>query len=98
MKISPTVDRIIPSSTYLPTLLTDFSALPKAQFSVPLLKQAMHSHDNNTSNNILYLSQRENKAVVRSYTLTHNEEWNCTHTHTLSDIRPLPLNLHTLKH
>ena len=39
----------------------------------------------NNNNNILYLSQREIKAVVRS----HNEE------HIL-DIRPLSLNLHIL--
>ena len=31
------------------------------------------------NNNILYSSQREIKAVVRSYTLTYNEELNCTY-------------------
>ena len=60
------------------------------------------------NNNILYSAQREIKAVVRSYTLTHNEEWNCTYlnnskscnvyTYTFLDIRPRSLNLHTLKH
>ena len=32
---------------------------------------------NNNNNNILYSSQREIKAVVRSHTLVHSEEWNC---------------------
>ena len=31
------------------------------------------------NNNILYSFQREIKAVVRSYTWTHNEELNCTY-------------------
>ena len=31
------------------------------------------------NNNILYSSQREIKAVVRSYTLTHNQKLNCTY-------------------
>ena len=53
--------------------------------------------------NIPYSSQREIKAVVRSYALTHNEElnftylsnsksWN-THTYTLSDIHPLKVDV-----
>ena len=63
-------------------------------------------HSNN--NNMLCSSQREIKAVVRAYTLTHNEELNCTflnnwkswntHTYTLLDIHSLFLNGHTLKH
>ena len=50
------------------------------------------------NNDILYSSQREFKAVVRS----HNEEHISiilsqeTRTYTLLDIRPLSLNLHTL--
>ena len=64
-----------------------------------------HSINNNSNNNnnILYSSQREIKAVVRSCTLTHNEElnftylnnsksWN-TYTYTLSDIHPLKLDV-----
>ena len=50
------------------------------------------------SNNILYSSQREIKAVIRSHnaehisiTLSHE-----IHTYTLLNIRPLSLNLHTL--
>ena len=37
--------------------------------------------NNNNNNNILYSSQRETVAVIRSYsyTLTHNEELNCTY-------------------
>ena len=38
-------------------------------------------------NNILYSSQREIKAVVRSYTLTHNEELNCTYLNKLCAIQ-----------
>ena len=50
------------------------------------------------NNNILYSSQREIKAVVRS----HNEEHvsiilsHETRTYTLLDICPFSLNLHTL--
>ena len=36
-------------------------------------------HKNNNNNNILYSSQRKIKAVVQSYTLTYNEELNCTY-------------------
>ena len=53
------------------------------------------------NSNILYSSQREIKAVVRAYTLTHNENLNCTfldnskssemHMYAL-------LNTHTLTH
>ena len=49
---------------------------------------------NSNNNNVLYSSQREIKAAVRSFTLTQNEEMNCiylnnsmsrnTHTYTLS--------------
>ena len=41
--------------------------------------QPRFSSDSRTNkNNIFYSSQREIKAVVRSYTLTHIEELNCT--------------------
>ena len=57
------------------------------------------------NNNILYSSQREIKAVVRSYTLTHKEELNYTYlnkshetqSRALLDIHPLSLSLRTLK-
>ena len=55
--------------------------------------------NNNNNNNILYLSLREIKAVVRSHNekhisviLSHEPH---AHTHFL-DTRPLSLNLHTL--
>ena len=38
------------------------------------------ANNNNNNSNILYLSQRGIKAVVRSYTLTHNEE-SAIHAH-----------------
>ena len=62
------------------------------------------------NNNLLDSSQQEIKAVVQFYTLTHNEELNCTycnyskswnthtHTYTLLDIHPLSLSLHMPKH
>jgi len=34
---------------------------------------------NNNNSNVPYSSQREVKAVVRSYTLTHSEKMNCTY-------------------
>ena len=35
------------------------------------------SNSNNNSNNTLYSSQPEIKAVIQSHTLTHNKELNC---------------------
>ena len=52
------------------------------------------------NNNILYSSQREIKAVVRSHnekTYLSNSKSLNTRTYTLLDIRPLFLSLHTLK-
>ena len=66
---------------------------PAREFTKP-------THVNNNNNSILYSSQREIKAVIRS----HNEEHisiilsheTRTYTFLLLDIRPLSLNLHTL--
>ena len=41
--------------------------------------------DGNNSN-ILYSSQRESKAVLRSYTLTYNEELNCTYLNMCNSV------------
>ena len=70
-------------------------------------RQVCTGNDNN-NNNILYSSQWEIKAVVRSYTLMYNKHLYCTylnnskswngHMYSLLDIHPLSLNLHTLKH
>ena len=48
-----------------------------------------------TKNNILYSSQREIKVVLRSYTLMHNEELNCTY---LNNSVMKHTYLHTLSH
>ena len=49
----------------------------------------------NNSNNILYSPQREIKAVIQSYALTHNEELNCTH---LNNSVMKRRHVHTLGH
>ena len=56
--------------------------------------------NSNNSNNILYSSQREIKAVVRWHNEEHISIILCheTRTYTLLDIRSLSLNLHRQYH
>ena len=49
------------------------------------------------NNNVLYESQWEIKAIIRSHNEEHNNSTSrTTRTYTLLDIRPLSLALHTL--
>ena len=56
---------------------TRYSNSGNCQLSLPRPRIDIQNKHNNS--NILYSSQQEIKAVVRSYTLTHNEELNGTY-------------------
>ena len=87
------------------TCLTNFGA----QAKVCCLAGGLFCECEVNTKNVLYSSQREIKAVFRSYTLKHNEELHIsqqfrvmkrtyTHMYTLLDIHSLPFNWHMLKH
>ena len=102
--------KMISNNKHLPVIpisMTEVSSRISTSRSPHRVTQAVATRDR-TITMQTYSAQRKIKAVLGSYTLTHNEELNCTylnnskswntHTYTLLDTHTLFLNLHTLKH